>query len=491
MSELHSLWMRCILEIIAYMENTKLINLLKTFNKYELNQLVLFIESPFFNKNIKLIKLLRFIISCAPDYDGEKLTYKNVHAHLFRDNTFQKETIIKLSSKLYSLIEQFIIHNQIKANPQQQLFELLRFYSNKNLSNFFMMVLKKLRKKQKHTIAKDDNWAYNNFHLEYEYAAYLSANTDDGMVSINLQTTNDALDTLYILHKLKLLCYMKNRERLVSYEFNYTMEESFIKYVRNQKVDQEPIISLWLSAYSLLNQMDSIENYQQLKNKIKAYDNLIAIHEKRTLYTYLENAVKYIYVNYYSELFHLYKMQINQSDQYIEDFLIPVVYKNIVTVALKLEEIEWIENFTSLYTKKVSTNHPDKKDVFDLCEALINFSKQNYLQALDLLNKTRMKNLYYKLEERRLRLKIYYELSYYLLLNDSINNFRKFLSDNRTHIADYYLKANRNFINATYALFKAHTTKKENMAKFKTIIDQMEVLPEKDWLDLKVTALKY
>ena len=471
------------------MNNSKLIRLIQHFSKTELNQLKTFINSPFFNKNKNVQKLMAFIELYAPCYNDQLFTYENAFAFIFQGQTFRKETIIKLFSKLLILTEQFIIHSRLKENDLMGKIELLKYYNHQNFTGYFQSTLKKTRQMQSALPIKNDDWIYRQLLIEHEYAFFLSLNSDDGTGDVNLQITNDSLDKFYVQRKLRYFCFMKNRERSVNHLFTYSLEKELAGFLKNSPFWNEPSVVIWRDAYLLLCNQNSLEHYQQLKSNLDKYASEISLADKRTLYTYLENTTKFVFVDFFEELYALYKLQIDQEIIYKNNYLIPVVFKNIVTVALRLKKFKWAENFIKTHRNKIFPEHKEKDDIYFLCLALLHFEQGAFENALDVLNQTKMTNLYIKLEERRLRLKIYYEMDFLMLFEDNINSFRKFLSEHRSEIVKYYLEANRNFINILNYLSKTTRYDDRRKIKLSNMVSGTVVLPEEIWIREKIKSI--
>jgi len=468
------------------MKNSKLIKLLQCFSKPELNRLKLFIDSPFFNKNLKLKKLMTYINGYAPRFDNVNFTYENAYQQIFSEKKYQKEPIIKLFSKLFDLTEQFIFHDQLKEDSTTKKIALLQFYNQQNLIAYFRSTLKSIRKVQDNAVIKNDIWAFNQLQIEHEYAHFLSANADNGTGDINLQATNDALDIFFLQKKLKYFCYMKNRQRLVSFPYKLTLEEELNQYAESDVSIQDPIILIWRDAFNLLSHPKSLTAYQQLKSNLIHHSSHIEMSDKRVLFTYLQNMAKFVFEDFFEELFSLYKTQLKENILYENHFLLPVTFKNIVSVSLRLKEYTWAKDFIERHREKIIPSHKDKDSIYFLCLAILHFSKGEFDEALEILNQARINNLYTKLEERRLRLKIYFEMEYRLLFEDGINSFRKFLSENRKHIATYYLNANRDFLNTIFYLFNSGQYDQKRFDKLKKTVEETAFLPEKEWILQKI-----
>ena len=85
------------------------------------------------------------------------------------------------------------------------------------------------------------------------------------------------------------------------------------------------------------------------------------------------------------------------------------LFKNIVDAGLKCEQYEWVFQFLQEYKGQI-INTPHETDVYNYNLANYYFHRHNYEKALDLLSH-QYQDVYYKIDARRLELKIYYELN--------------------------------------------------------------------------------
>ncbi len=471
------------------MKESKLVRLLQDFSDGERQMFRLFAISPYFNKNKQVCALLDYLYRFDPQFDHAALDYADAYAAVFPNTAFNKTALIKLSSKTFLLAEQFIAYEQIKTDAIDSKLGLLTYHQERKNIPFFESTQKKCADALSEAPFKNDKWAYQKLTFEHQVAAFMSIHGDDGTGDANLQNANNALDAFYLMTKLKYLCYMKNRERLVNFSFNFSLANQ-MEALKEQYVQDSPVLKVWWSAFQLLCEPASPQHYSHFKSLLAEHYHVFDKAEIRTLYTYLENASKYAPGEHFAELFSLYETQIHAGVFDDSVLLAPILYKNMVTVALRLGNIAWTEDFMQKYGPQLPAPQKEGESIQPLCLAMVAFAKQDYYKALGLLNASRSGNLYIKLEERRLRLKTFYEMQYISTFEDEVNSFRKFLSDNRKNIAAYYLTANRNFINTLFKLSRASKGDKDRIDALSLIIRSEQQLPERIWLQTKLDALQ-
>ncbi len=476
-----------------HLKDGKLIKMIAVFSNLEQKQFREFVNAPFFNKNQNLIILYDYIQSYSPNFEHHDLTFNNAFQYLFPKKVYKKSVIVKLNSKLLKLAEQFINYQVTSNDAAQTNLNLLRFYNRRKLSNFFNYRYKKSIKQINNQVYRNADHLKHLFEYEYERSNFLGIRAEDGTGDILFQQTADSLDTFYICKKLEQLCQMKNRQRSVNYVYDFTLMTELLQFVPNSIYYQIPTISIWYHALILLNEPTKAKNYYKLRELLEKHSKLFTIAENNVLYTYLYNALRSshpINGNYYKELFQLYEIQLKNKIIYVNGYLHPIIFRNIVSVGLKLEKNAWVKSFLEEHQHKITPEYEEREDMYSLCYAMWCFAEQRYEETLDELNQLKYDNINTKMEERRIRLKVYYELEYFDLLDDLVNSFRKFLTKNKSKINEFHVEANRHFVNVLFAIAYTRKGDKERIEKITAKLQEITVLPEKDWLLQKIKKLK-
>ncbi len=481
------------------MRDRKIVKLLERFTKAELKELKDFVYSPFFNKDKNINKLYDYIYKHLNDELSPSMSFSatNAFKQLFPSKSYDKNTITRLLSKLHDLVEQFMIHSETKKDIFAMNLRLLDQYMKNGNTSLFKSWFKKLKKQQSKQNYRDEIYYQNNYSLASIYSQYVSIYEDTGSADINLQEINDAFDLYYLYKKMLLFSNMKNRERSVAHTYNYTFIEPIMAFVEAEGQVDEPSIIIWYKALRLLNEINET-NYNELKVLLDKYNDVLSIKIQRVFYTYLENTSRQVFSNeqLYKELFELYRIQLDKQIIYTNGYLPLLIFRNIVKVALHLKKWTWLEAFFQENKAKLQPQHKEKEEVYNLCLAMLYFEQEKYEQSLDEINKIinfRNINIYTQLEERRVRLKNYYELGYYGPFEDLVNSFRRLLTAKKGKIPTIHLQANRDFITIIHQIYKSsiETKDQDKGIKIAEEMEAIEILPEKAWLMKKLAVLNY
>ena len=467
------------------MKNTKLLRILATLPITDLRRLRELISSPYFNKNENVKRLFEFLYSHASDWESDKLEEETAFQYIFPKEPYKTKVVTKLASKLLRLVHWFIHLITEEEDKLNANINLLRFLGKQELKGDFDQHCRQVRKEFNQAPTRDSKYYYQQFLIEQEICHLHSAMSDHGTGDVNFQSTVDALDRFYLIQKLTYLCQMYNREKTVkNLQYHYVLMEELLEFIPHSPFYALPAIKIWYIALQLLK--SNIEEkgtyYTSLRELLPQHHQELHSTDVRNLFIYLQNNARFIYQrkeDYYQELFELYQFQLEIGIFDNPLFLTPAIFTNIVTVALLLEKLDWVDQFLA---GKGDYTLDREDNIVALCRAKLCFARKQNSEALDHLNQCYFKNIYFKLGERRLRLKVYFELDMHDTLVDAINSFRKFLSKNKDSISVLHLQANRSFVNFLNSFYGLRPGEKEKIEELRENITSPKMLPEKMWL---------
>lgn len=464
------------------MRKTKLFRILVTMSDTELLHFKEFVSTPYFNTNKNVIKLFDYIYPYAPTFEDEKLNDEDAHTFIFPRVKYipSKRVITKLSSKLLNLLSQYISVESHLKNDFQSKFNLLLHFRDHKLMDDFHSLSKKIQKDHA-SLKNNPNVFYNDFLIEREVNRIMTRTTDTGVGDLNFQNASEALDIYFIYTKLIYVCQKLNRGQVVMGTKNPKYLVEILDSLPDTPYIDIPQINIWHKAYKLLSSTDSnekLELYAYMKQQL-IQDNIeLEKDQIRVLFAYLENvAIRHISSEKrYQELYELYAFQNKLKVLLNDKTAVPHLIKNFVSVLIMLNKYDEAEEFL---ISNQSDILPLFKQQYLFCQALILFEKKDYEKTIDTLNELSLKNIYLKINEKRLRIKIHYHLGYHELVQDNINSFRVFLTNNKDDIHEFHINGNRNFINAFSKICKLNGTNPSNLSKE---IEDTKEIAEKKWL---------
>lgn len=442
------------------MTESKLIYLLKTFKKTEWRRFKDFLASPYFNKRTDLIAFFGYIASIAPDLPEKKLTKAIVFKKLYANQPYDDKQMRYLMNYTLKAAEQFL---------GQQKLEIISLIDNYTLEELVDRKLEKHSKKYFEKIAENQENAKEKS-IDHYYAKYRLADTankhfynqDLRKDSQSLRIASNNLDLFYFTKKIKYGCEMFNRQKLfpTSYDLNFT--NLVYNYLTESKKVIEPITAIYCEIYATFIKEDATENFERLKELTKKYDAKISALEKQHIYSYainfcLTQARLNIMAEYYvSQGLNLYLEGIRQEFLFVNGYLSPWHFKNVVKLGFNLKKYDWTEQFIQDYYKKLASEFQDDALHYNLAD--LAYRRKNYDDAQYHLLRVEYSDVYYTLGAKTMLLKIYYENNETESLFSLIASFSIYLRRNK-QVSNNFRETYLNFTTLLHQIVRANKSK--------------------------------
>jgi len=297
-----------------------------------------------------------------------------------------------------------------------------------------------------------------------------------------LQGVADKLDEAYLVAKLKQTCGMVSYENIYRQAYRYDLLEPLLAHIE-QTPYTNPLLLGYYHGLMILRNPDALESFASMKAVLKEQAALIPFEEAQELHIIARNfCIRRFNMGdqaYFKELFDLYQLGLETKVLLNEQgYISPSAFKNIVSVASRLEAFEWAEAFV----KERSTLLEEKyrNDYLNYNLARLYFARKQYGQALQLLNQVEYHDVFVAADARTLLLKTYFELDEYDALDALLESFKQFVT-RRKEVA-YHRENYLNTIKFTRYLINLNgrdKTRKEALGKK---IQGTKILTEKTWL---------
>ena len=198
---------------------------------------------------------------------------------------------------------------------------------------------------------------------------------------------------------------------------------------------------------------------------------------------------------YLEEVFRLYREMLEKEVFLINGYLDAGVYKNIVTVGLRLGQFDWVEIFLDKYQSYLHPFHQNAAYHYNL--AAYYYTGGDYSNALRELLQIDLFDVYYHLNVRQMQLKIYFEQEEDDALHSLMDAFLSYLKRNK-QVSDTKLQAYRilvKFIRKAARLRqRSYTMETDAFTKLKNgLLEEIATapsLPNRAWLKERVEGFK-
>lgn len=462
------------------MKNSKLIQLLSTFNTEEWRQFGEMVASPYFNKKEILVPFCTYLRKAAPDFSDKKINKKAIYKYLYPKETLDEKNLGYLMNYLLALAEQFIGLKEYEAQQSLRDYHTLNAFVKRKLAKHYQQKQKKSWK-----YLKDNKGANNDYFLHRYLLAEVAEVefTTRGVrtFDIKLQEAVDALDDFYFVNKLKYCCGMLDRQEFLSSNYKLNFLQEVGEYL-NQKDELPPLMAVYYEILKML-QLQTFEHFQKLKHLLKIHAETLTQDEKTHTYFYAINfcarKIRKGEQQFVEEALNLYLEGINSGVLLQDNYLSPWTYANVIKLALRLQRYDWIKTFIYEFNPKLREAFRENALYYNLAE--LSYYTKEYDKVLQHLNQVKFSDLNYQLGSRVILMKTYYELDEEEVLLSLIASFSIFLKRNK-NISQNLKKTYLNFCNMLSQILRRNPNKK---AALKEKILKTPLLTDRQWL-LKV-----
>lgn len=411
------------------LEKSKLIYYLSTFSKKEINRLLDFVHSPYYNKSNEQSKLLEIICKLFPVFDSKKLTKTELHKKVFGTETFVEKKFNNQISLLIKLVEKFITSEQLEHNKTVENFIKLEGLKNKGLDKGFISVVNQIESKKSNSPVSIQDQLFIYLTEEEKDNAYRMNNELPYSSSINNKSL--LLDNYYIASKLKIHSEMKTRERV----FNVNFDKDFLNHTihffqtNNELSKDSPLTQLYFDLFNLMNEIENDQLFDAFYSNVIKYSNQI---DQDELSIFIQHATNYCIQrvnsgnpNYLHQLFEIYKLQHTLGLLILNNQLHDRTLKNIIEVAIRVKAYQWATEFLSSNIQFVIGDHKEMIKNYNLGN--IYCAEEKYKEALRCLTFVQLKDPFYQIAVKTLLTKIYFHLKDPLSVEAQLMNFKSYL----------------------------------------------------------------
>ncbi len=485
------------------MPETRLIKILKTFSKDEMNSFGVFLHSPFFKRSRNTIGLYNYLSGIHPEFEEALLDQRKVFKRLYPYEEFSERKIENLISDITKSAEDFLSQITHQHDQLDYYLDLSKGYCERNLFNEMGRIIKVIEKKIRESNLSTKDYFLKNKQLLLLKLRYYEEMRDFDNLGRCVEELNELTVFQFISEYIDTLCsreiYKKN--------FAEYKENQFIKEILN-KINPEKLITAFekgsneyssgiaLSIKLHYYKLNAIRNnrddnyYYLFKNLL--FDNITKLNREER-YLFFTNLLDYCAERqskeFYKEGLEIYK-KMYDSDSYSPsenqygDF---VMYRNIILFSNSQRDDQW---FFDLVEKYIHTLHPDhRENMKHFAYSDFYFRKKEFGKALEHNSNITQDFFFYKVDVRYLLLKIYYELDYISEATDLLGVFKSFIK-NKRDLTDFYKQAYYMFLELYEELLRIKSGKsKTSIPEIRERVNEKTKISYMPWIIEKVNEL--
>lgn len=491
------------------MKNSKVIQILKSFSSEELKRFGDFLRSPFFNKKSNVIKLFKAFKKFGPAFDSVDLTDVNIYKKVFPGKSYNYGTMKNLIHEFNTLAKEFIAFQDFNDDHFLKKLDMLYGLASRKLNKIFDSSLKETEITYHKLENLGDEYFKNKFELEIVklYSHYRTGRAElDPEKRIELAQHCAIYLVCYSLIISFKLCHdIMTSSAKKDFDYKNTLAYKFIEEAGSERLMDDikkyapefyPVVAIYFNSFMIASGADDDDSYYiDLKELIRENLSRFSRPEKYNLIIQLESRCTEKIKSgkdFLNDLFEINNLKIennlytlNESDYF------PVVgFRKIVTNAIYLKKFEWTEEFIKKYLHQLPEEDID--NTLHYSNALLNFAKGYYNEALENITMVKLKDYISKFNAWSLKLKALYELGYYEEALYALDSYTHSLKDDKKS-PEAVRKSVSNFLNLYRKILKFKLQPEKNESDDllfwnNTIPNSIEVFDVK-WLTSKIEEL--
>lgn len=463
------------------MENSNLINILRTFNKKEIRDFRKWIQSPIHNQREDVIRLLDYLIAGDHLNQDKFLQKERVFSKLFTAEPYDDAKLRQSIHFLLKAIEEFLIFHEMREDEVRSKITLASVYRKRKLEKAFSKTIQLIDTIQEASPYRNEHYLRNEYLLQNEKYTYIADKKRTANV-VYLQEVSDALDVTYLADKLRQCCLMLAHKRIAAIDYNPGMVDEVLSYIQKHPILLErPAIAIYYNCYYTFIDQENDAYFQAFKQVIIETGHLFPNDEAKDIFlmaiSYCIERINKGHISYTRELFNFYKKGFEGSILIENNAITIYTFRNVVTVGLKLEEDKWVLNFIQNYNKYIDEEYRDS--ITNYCMAMVSINKKDYSKAMRLLATTEIKDVFIHLNAKTMLLKMYYELDEADALESLLESMRTFIQ--RKQVIESYKANYQNIVKFTRKLIRIKPYDKLQIENLRKAITEASPLTEKQW----------
>ncbi|MCB0727875.1 MAG: hypothetical protein KDD00_10450 [Ignavibacteriae bacterium] len=408
------------------MQNSKLIQLLRSLKTSEFREFKEYLNSPVFNKNKNIIALFDAVKKYYPAFDQKGMDNEKIFKKIFPGEKYDYFKLKNLTSDTFGLGKDFlsfIFYRDHSPLKDKYLLEQLR---DRSLDSIFEQTHKAVTKKHVKSKVRDENFIQKSLELTEEMLFYKIPKDPDSRLGF-FQNELDLYLQYTLIRLLKYYNIMMHEKNQNNCEFKMGLYNEVMNYLRENPQDN-PTIKIYYNIV-LLGEEKKDKYFYELKKLKEKYINELNTEDTFTLFMHMANYCAYNFnvlekPEFMREHFLLSKENFENGTMQLGKLLYPD-FLNHVKIAVRVDEFDWAERYISEHKDQLTE---EKENTLNFCYGYISYKKGDLDKALELFSKTNFPIFILKIQVKILLLKINYEKGFYEQVYAMIDSFRHYLS---------------------------------------------------------------
>lgn len=469
-------------------------DVLKTFDKEEFKRFIDYVNSPYFNTNRSIIKLLDTIKKYFPDFENRNLTKEKIYQKIFSSGGYNDQVMRNLMSDALQLAYGYLT---VKSMPEMKIQSSLNILSELRAKKLDSLYEKNLKSAQK--LINEDN-SVNSGYFEWLYKIEgeifmneLSHNRQEGIYPVVIKQS-EYITYDFISKLIDHLIDMAVNERYFMVQDPSTFAKNIFLGIdieniidRLKGISEKEATILSVFYYRAMIILDgSEEHYKKYK---KLFFENTSLFDRAALYNLITSLETYCIDNIKSDP-QKFRHQLHEVHQKIlelnvvklvdDDYISLHRLWNFFINSVEIGKVDWAENFVKEFYKELE---PDVQEgAYNYAQGIVLYKRKDYDRALEKLNKAKLNQYLFKLGIKTFYLRIYFEKGDFESASFALDSYKQFLYKNKK-ISETYREGYLNFASIYQELIKIKSGEKSaDAVDIQHKLDSIPNVYNKIWL---------
>lgn len=467
------------------MESTKLSMAFSLLDAYQINDLEKFLRSPYFNHREDVIHLFT-VLQAEPGW--RTLSREEVWQRMDADAPFSTADFNRLLSRLFKLIESFLVYWLQPVGDVEAQIQLAKWYTSHQQTSLADSSLAKIQKQIQGITQQSADLALDQYRLRR--AIYNVSSHAKQRYGAGLSVLSQDLDTFYFLEKLKQGCSQMAQRNLATEEVSLHLLPEVLVLVEQRSFEEEPLLGAFYLAYQMMVLPDGEACFQTLLDLMGRKKVHFPLDEQRAIYliaiNYCIQQLNGGVPNYLTEVYQLYQMGLSEGWLLENGMLSAWTYKNIVSAGIKLQDYDWVAAFVEGYRECLPLEFRDNLYKYNLAE--IQLARGDFRDVLRTLRFLKFSEPLTHLRSRILQIKACLGLGDLPLAEYQLTSLKKLLQ--RRKSMAYHKENYLEFIRLTQRLLYLEPGDSVGLQQLLGDIEGASAVVERGWLMKEVGLRK-
>jgi hypothetical protein len=462
------------------MKDRKLYTILENLSPDELDDFLLYVNSPYNNSNIQISTLVETVIGFyrihkSSEWPEDSLLWGTIT----QGDIFDATKLNRVFAHATALLESFLACEELQSDLftiSMKRSEISGALGNKKL---LRQSIKEAKAALDRFYTQDSAW----FHAQYKISGIETMGDEKPEIP--------ALEIFYLVEKLKLYNTLASWKKMYNLNIELDHMDQVFKSANAEKFRQIPAVDIYHKMTQTFLEENVGDHYFQLRKLMKSHIHLFPKQEQNAIYTtaisYCINKINKSQLDFSRETFEVYREAVEKGFTLSDNEISASDFRNIVVVALRVNEIEWATHFIEQYAGYLQPKFRHNAVQFSL--ARVEMYRKNYKKVLDHLIVITFEDVWYNLGVKTMQLAAYYELEEFDALESLLNAFKMFINREKSLTKDrkstYLL-----LIKFTQKLMRIMPGETQKIQRLKQEIMETKGVVSKAWLLEKISEFE-